>query len=161
ADAPEPVRWRALLDELWPNDPASRRELQEWFGYMLTPDTRQQKILLLIGPKRSGKGTIVRVLRRMLGEHNGANPTLSSLAQNFGRWPLMHTLLDVITEATLGGTAGERATVFERLLSISGEDAITIDRKYQKPITTKLACRLLIAGNQVPHFWDPAGALQA
>src|SRR5262249_48637176 len=69
ADAPPPGRWLAFLRELWPDDAPSIRELQKWFGYLLTPDTRQQKILLLIGPPRSGKGTIARVLERMLGRH--------------------------------------------------------------------------------------------
>jgi putative DNA primase/helicase len=38
--------------------------LQEWCGYCLTTDTRQQKIFLVVGPKRSGKGTIARVLTK-------------------------------------------------------------------------------------------------
>jgi phage/plasmid-associated DNA primase len=34
--------------------------LQEWFGYILSGRTDLQKILLLIGPRRSGKGTTSR-----------------------------------------------------------------------------------------------------
>ena len=34
----------------------------EIFGYCLTTDTSQQKAFLIVGPKRSGKGTIGRVL---------------------------------------------------------------------------------------------------
>ena len=36
--------------------------LQEIFGYCLTADTSQQKAFAVIGPKRSGKGTIARVV---------------------------------------------------------------------------------------------------
>ena len=35
--------------------------LQEIFGYLLTSNTSQQKIFLIIGPPRSGKGTMVRI----------------------------------------------------------------------------------------------------
>jgi putative DNA primase/helicase len=71
-EAPEPANWLAFLNQLWPDDPHSVAVLQDWFGYMLTPDTRQQKILMLIGPKRSGKGTIARVLRGPVGPDNVA-----------------------------------------------------------------------------------------
>ena len=89
ADASKPVKWLAFLAELWPDDPQSIGALQEWFGYFLTSDTRQQKMLLLIGPKRSGKGTIARVVRQLVGADNVAGPTLSSLSTNFGLWPLI------------------------------------------------------------------------
>ena len=52
---------RISLDQLWAGDSESIAALQEWFGYCLTNDTRQQKILMIVGPKRSGKGTIARV----------------------------------------------------------------------------------------------------
>ena len=39
-------------------------------GYLLTSDTRLQKILILVGPKRSGKGTIARVIRGLIGDEN-------------------------------------------------------------------------------------------
>ena len=56
--APSPDNWRRFLDDLWANDPASIETLQEIFGYCLTPDTRQQKMFLTVGPKRSGKGLL-------------------------------------------------------------------------------------------------------
>lgn len=67
ADAPQPARWLQFLRTVWPNDPEAIAALQEIFGYLLTPDTRQQKLFLVVGPKRSGKGTIARVLTEMLG----------------------------------------------------------------------------------------------
>jgi putative DNA primase/helicase len=54
ADAPEPTLFLTFLRKLWPDDEESIGCLQEWFGYLLTPDTRQQKILLIVGPKPCG-----------------------------------------------------------------------------------------------------------
>ncbi len=85
--APAPLGWLQFLSELWPDDSESIATLQEWFGLLLVPDTRQQKILFLLGPKRSGKGTIARVLRELIGAANVAGPTLAGLATNFGLWP--------------------------------------------------------------------------
>jgi putative DNA primase/helicase len=155
--APPPVAWLEFLSQLWPHDPASIETLQEWFGYFLTPDTRQQKILLLVGPKRSGKGTIARVLRALLGTDNVVAPTLAGLATNFGLWPLIGKSLAIISDARLSGRT-DLAVVTERLLSISGEDPQTIDRKNLTPITCKLPTRLTILTNELPWLTDASGA---
>ena len=81
-DAPRPDEWLLFLGQLWPVDSESIATLQEWFGYCLTADTRLQKMLLLIGPKRSGKGTIARIQRAMIGSANAAGPTLASFCSN-------------------------------------------------------------------------------
>jgi putative DNA primase/helicase len=157
-DAPPPSGWLAFLDELWPDDPESIGTLQEWFGYCLTIDTRLQKILFAVGPKRSGKGTIARVIRGTVGEANVAGPTLASLATNFGLWPLLGKTLAIVSDARLSGRA-DLATVTERLLSISGEDAVTIDGKFRDAVTCKLPCRLMIFSNELPRLVDASGAL--
>jgi putative DNA primase/helicase len=150
--------WLQFLQTVWPDDIQSIQLLQEWFGYCLTPDTRQQKILLVPGPQRSGKGTISRVLRSVIGEQNVAGPTLSSLQTNFGLWPLLSKSLAVINDARLSGRS-DLPVIIERLLSISGEDAQTVDRKNMEPITTKLSARIMIVSNDLPRLEDSSGAL--
>jgi putative DNA primase/helicase len=84
--AAEPKEWIDFLHQIWEQDEDSVACLQEWFGYLLTPDTRQQKILMMVGPKRSGRGTITRVLKALIGAGNVVNPTLAMLARPF--WPV-------------------------------------------------------------------------
>ena len=156
--AEPPRRWLDFLRQLWPNDPQSIALLQEWFGYCLTLDTRQQKILMIVGPRRSGKGTIARVQRRMVGERNVAGPTLSSLADRFGLESLLGKSIAVISDARLGGRT-DGSIVTERLLSISGEDSLSVDRKYSTAIETKLDARLMLLSNELPRFSDVSGAL--
>jgi putative DNA primase/helicase len=158
ADAPEPRLWLEFLATLWPDDAASIAALQQWFGYILSGDTSQQKILMLVGPRRSGKGTIVRVLRGTVGAANTAGPTLASFAQHFGLWPLLGKSLAVVNDARLSGRT-DQAQVVERLLSISGEDAQTVDRKNLEAVTCKLPTRLMIVSNELPRLADSAGAL--
>jgi putative DNA primase/helicase len=157
-DAPEPVEWLRFLDQLWPDDPESILSLQMHFGYFLTQDTSQQKIPLLIGPKRCGKGTIARVATAMLGAGNVCSPTLSSLATNFGLQPLINKTLAIIADARLSGKA-DHAVIAERLLSISGEDSLTIDRKFMDGWTGKLSTRIMILSNELPKLNDASGAL--
>lgn len=99
-------------------------------GYVLSGETRQQKIFMLVGPPRSGKGTIGRVLTGLLGAHNVAAPTLAGITQNFGLQGLIGKPLALISDARLSNKADGTVAV-ERLLSVSGEDAITVDRRVQ------------------------------
>lgn len=158
ADAGSPHEWTKFLKTVWPDDPDSIDTLREWFGYSLLPDTSQHKILLLAGPTRSGKGTIARVLTQLIGAANVCNPTLASLGTNFGVWPLVGKSLAIVSDARLGGRA-DLPAITERLLSISGEDGITIDRKNQEPITCKLPTRFVILTNELPRLTDASGAL--
>src|SRR5262249_39475451 len=116
------------------------------------------EIFMIVGPKRSGKGTIARVLTHMLGRDNVANPTLSGLSSQFGLAPLIDKRAAIISDARLGPRT-DAYTVAERLLSISGEDALTIDRKYREPWTGCLGVRFLILTNELPRIADASGAL--
>jgi putative DNA primase/helicase len=157
-NVPPPSCWLEFLQKVLPDDPDSIGALQEWLGYFLTPDTSLQKILMLIGPTRSGKGTIARVIRALVGKHNVAGPTLGSLGTNFGLWPLVGKTVAVISDARIGRRS-DLAAITERLLSISGEDALTVDRKHLTPVTLKLPTRLVLLTNELPNLEDSSGAL--
>src|SRR5262245_9364172 len=88
-DAPDPKHWLAFLGDLFAPDEGAITALQDWFGYALSTDTSQQKILFVVGPRRSGKGTIARVLTALVGRDSVANPTLASLQTTFGLAPLI------------------------------------------------------------------------
>ena len=157
-NAPEPECWHAFLDELWPEDPGTISVLQELFGYLLIPDTSQQKIFLLTGPPRSGKGTIARVLTRLVGKANTVAPSLVSLQGDFGLQPLIGKQLALISDMRIGPKT-DRAAIAENLLRISGEDMVSANRKYKRAWDGRLAVRFLIMTNELPAFKDASGAL--
>lgn len=157
ANAPAPARWRRFIDELWGEDPESIELLQDFFGYALTPDTVQEKILLVVGPRRSGKGTIGRVLTQLIGASNVVGPTTSSLAGPFGLQPLIGKSLAIVSDARFAGDS--IPIVVERLLAISGEDAVTVDRKYLGSVTMKLPTRFVFLTNELPRLSETSGAL--
>lgn len=156
-EAPEPLAWLAFLRDLWGGDEESIDLLQEWAGYLLTPDTSQQKMLLLVGPRRSGKGTIARVLAELVGRGNVAGPTTSSLAGPFGLQPLIGRTVAIISDARFTGEGV--ATVVERLLCITGEDLLTIDRKHLPSVSMKLPTRVTVITNELPRLNDASSAL--
>lgn len=152
-----PETWFRFLDQLFDEDEASVQLLQEWMGYCLVGDTTQQKMLLMVGPRRSGKGTIGRVIARLIGTGNVCGPTTSGLASNFGLQPLIGKSLAIVSDARFSGDSIQ--TVIERLLCISGEDALTIDRKHKTPVTMKLPTRFMFMTNELPRLSDASGAL--
>jgi putative DNA primase/helicase len=156
-DAAEPTAWMQFLGSVWPDDPDSIALLQEYVGYLLSGRTDMQKMLLLIGPTRSGKGTIARMLTELIGRGHVAGPTLASLGTNFGLSPLLGKPLAIISDARLGNTPSH--TVVERLLSITGEDMLTVDRKFRDPWSGKLPTRFVILSNELPRFKDSSGAI--
>jgi putative DNA primase/helicase len=87
-----------------------------------------------------------------------AGPTLSSLSQQFGLAPLIGKKLAIISDARLG-TRIDQHSITERLLSISGEDCLSIPRKYLPDYTAKLDTRFLILTNELPRLADASGAL--
>jgi putative DNA primase/helicase len=156
--APAPKQFLTFLRQLWPEDPESISTLQEFMGYLLTGDASHQKALLLVGPKRSGKGTIARILARLIGADNRAAPTLAGLGEKFRIAPLIGKRDAIISDARLGGRADQSA-IAEQLLSITGEDAITIDRKFLPAWTGQLQARFFIISNELPRLADASGAL--
>jgi putative DNA primase/helicase len=97
------------------------------------------------------------VLAALVGRDNTAGPTLASLGTNFGLAPLIGKTVAVISDARLGER--DAFTVVERLLSVSGEDPLTIDRKYQQAWTGRLPVRFVVLSNELPNLGDASGAI--
>jgi putative DNA primase/helicase len=100
---------------------------------------------------------IARVLGALVGRENVAGPTLSSLGHDFGLAPLLGKPLAVISDARLNGR--DSHVVVERLLSVSGEDTLTVNRKYREQWTGKLPTRLVVISNELPRLGDASAAI--
>lgn len=155
--APKSQRFLDFLDELWPQETEAVDALQEWFGYVISGRTNLQKMLLMIGPTRGGKGVLARILTALVGKRNVCGPMLSSFASDFGLAPLIGKTLAVISDVRFSGKGAN--TVVERLPSISGEDTLTINRKYQEQIDTRVPTRMHLMSNEMPRLTDASGAI--
>ena len=158
-DAPEPAEWLKFLESLFGSDTESIELLQEWFGYCLTPDISQHKILLLTGPPRSGKGVIARTLYRLMGgAENVRWPTLASMSEHFGLQSLIGCPLAIFGDVRLDAKTEKKAVIVERLLTISGGDSINIPRKGISDWVGALIVRFLMISNETPWLTDASTA---
>lgn len=157
-EASPPSAWLSFLERLFDDDWEAVEALQDWFGYCLSPDTSQQKLLMIVGPPRSGKGTIARVLTQLVGPESVCGPTITSLGGAFGFEAFLGRSLAIVPDARVTSRV-DLGAVVEHLLAITGEDKLDIARKHKASLTVRLPTRIVILSNDVPRFPDPSGAL--
>ncbi|QXE28564.1 DNA primase family protein [Microbacterium paraoxydans] len=114
------------LQQVLGEDPELHRHMWEVLGYLLMTGNPLQKIFLLYGEGGNGKGTMLRVIRYLLGRAN-----YSSIS--------MHQLVDdrFATSGLYGKTANISGDLSSRFLSdpqilkeITGGDSISASRKF-------------------------------
>jgi putative DNA primase/helicase len=152
--------WDEFLDEIFEDDPQKAELLAEWMGYNLVPDMSMEKMMLLTGRPRSGKGTILECLRATLGHEQCVETSFSSLVIRFGFEPLIGKLACLIGDAK-SPKARDGDAALEKLLMITGGDPVTIDRKGISQLSSiHLTTRFTLAMNDLPVFSDHAMALE-
>jgi P4 family phage/plasmid primase-like protien len=152
-------QWLAFLHGALDGDALRVATLQEWFGYQLVSDYRHHKVMLLVGPKRCGKGTIGRVLQHLVGQDSFAGGSISSFARDSFLALLRTKTTLFIGDAAKNVTRGLTSLVVERIKNISGNDEVEFDRKYLTALSTTLPTRITIAANNIPNLFDDSGAL--
>ena len=158
ADCPH---WLNFLHDISDGDSEWIRALQMWLGYQLVPDSRQHKIALFMGPARSGKSTVLRVMEAVIGPHNCCGPTLSKLGGEFGLAPLIGKLSALCGDAHLGRSS-DRTAILESLKKISGGDPVDVNRKYlPHRCGVRMTTRFTIAVNELLNLPDASNALSA
>lgn len=141
ANADPPEKWLAFLDEIFQGDAESVELLRQWMGNLITPDTSLQKAMLIVGPARSGKGTIGRMIAEILGQYNCCAPALSDFQTQFGLATLLGKSAAVVGDARLSGPS---SSLVERFLSITGEDNVSVNRKYRNALNTRFDALLVL-----------------
>jgi putative DNA primase/helicase len=127
----------------------AQQTLKEVIGLCLTDETKYQKAFMFVGPKRGGRGTIGRLMRGLIGRENYIGPTMHSFNEAFGMQSFIGKKVAVFSDARLDGVRRYNLSVIaERLLSITGEDVLDINRKYVGYWSGALTTRLVIFSNE-------------
>ena len=150
-------QWWDFLESILDDDEQSKQTLMEWMGLCLTPITKFQKALFLVGQRRSGKGTISRILEKIVGSHNSVSPSVSQFGSEYGLHPFIGKTLAVVKDARFKGGFSPKFT--ERFLNITGEDEVSINRKHRDHVDIRLKTKLMFMSNEIPDILDQSGAL--
>jgi putative DNA primase/helicase len=143
--------WRGCLDQWSGGDEKWVKLLQRAMGAMLMPGRQWQRWLLMQGRVRGGKGTIMRVVKNLVGD-GFRGLSMAQLASQFGLWGAEAArVLSVSEFGALNSRESELAVA--NMKNIVGGDPVTIDRKYMEPIRdVVLPGFLVVQSNEVPRL---------
>ncbi len=159
-NAPAPAQWLTFLADVT----SGRQELidliWEMFGYLISSDTSHQKVFFLYGNPRSGKGTVLRTLVKLIGVENTCSPSIKNLAGTFGFQSMIGKTLAIISDMATDSRTDLSAAA-SSINAVSGEDYIEANRKNKEFWQGRLAARFVLAGNDLPGFGGHTAALAA
>jgi P4 family phage/plasmid primase-like protien len=154
-----PVNWVRYLRSIWGNDTQSIELVHQLLGYLLSGRHDHQKIFVLLGPPRAGKGTLLGLIAAIFRDQ-ATSFKVASLDQNFAMQSMLGKSVcydpDVRRASSMFKSEGQ---MVERLLSLSAHDVQVVPRKNQTDIVTALPARLLLAANPPFGLTDVGGAL--
>ena len=140
-------RWLQFLEETI-QTPEAIMQLQEFFGYCLTKDTRYGKCLLALGPGADGKSVTLNVLRNVVGSRNCSAVSFEDLEDQFYRSCIFGKLLNISTEV---GRRTMKAPIFKAVVT---GDVVSGAFKFQTPFAFRPYVKLAFAANRLPRVAD-------
>jgi len=149
--------WERCVNEWLDGDVERMELLRQWLFYLISGREDLQKIWVLSGVKRGGKGTILKMINELLGEGNYSAPSFSSFASQFGLQASLGKRAMIIPDAHL--PRGDQGTILDRLKSISGHDKISVSRKNKTDIEAARLGVIVIACNELGDIKDESNAL--
>jgi putative DNA primase/helicase len=150
----------AFLKQIFDRDPAQVDLLTEVLGYLVLGDNTYQKGFMLVGPPRSGKGTISQIINHLLPKPAVASPKIKDLDGPFALQGMEYARVATINDARLEEGSPSFGAMAELLLSSIGNDATDVPRKFKTTLRSlQLKIRWLIVSNAVPRLRDRTGVL--
>ncbi|MDO5633085.1 MAG: phage/plasmid primase, P4 family [Paracoccus sp. (in: a-proteobacteria)] len=153
-------RWLAFLDQATGSDTDAIRFMQQWAGYSLTGDTREEALLFVHGPGGSGKSTAVNTIGALLGDYAIAVDTETITAQKHARHSTEIARLHGARMAYASETEAGRAWAENRIKQLTGGDVMTARFMRQDDFIFKPQLKLVIVGNNKPAFSNVDGAIK-
>ena len=143
--------WHKCLREWSGGDAEWSNLLQRMFGYCLLPHRDYAKWFLMYGKIRGGKGTIMTILKALLGE-GYMGTCLEDIAGQFGLWGIEQARVMAINEVSeISNREGEAAC--RVLKSIVGKDPISINRKFEQPLRNVVVDAVpIMQSNEIPRL---------
>jgi P4 family phage/plasmid primase-like protien len=131
--------------------------IEEIVGWLLWPDYHIHKAVMLLGPGRNGKGTLLRLLTAFLGGRNVCNVTLQDLVSDrFAKADLYGKLANIggdLPSKDLSDTAAFR--------NLTGGDDVRAQEKYKTAFGFRNKAKMIFSANVLPRSPDDTYAFYA
>jgi putative DNA primase/helicase len=124
----------------------------EVVGYLFVKGNPHNKLALLIGDGANGKSLLMELIAAIFTNSYAAVP-LQEFSKEFGMQPLVGKRVNILSDLPL-----DSIDETGQIKAITGEDSVTINRKFKEQITTKLECKIIGSGNRLPKVKDDSYA---
>jgi phage/plasmid-associated DNA primase len=124
-------------------------ELKKWLGYHIMLGTGYQKAAFIVGPPSSSKGTLLKVLTKIVGDGNYSAATLKSLCAGnlYSAADLENKLANICGDLTTNKFTGQELGMYYR---ITGEDPIQGRVIFHTPKSFRPNAKLTWLFNKLP-----------
>jgi putative DNA primase/helicase len=143
-------RFLQFLDEVFEGDNQRIMLQQEWFGYLLTTETKAQKALILYGSGGNGKGVMMEILSLLIGEINISHIPLNELNKGFSRVCIFNKTANISSENETDGCSFNT----QYFKAIVGEDTINAEQKGKPVFSFKPTVKMVFSMNSLPSTRD-------
>ena len=124
--------------------------IEEIIGWLLWPDYHIHKAVMLVGPGRNGKGTLLRLITAFLGRKSISNVTLQDLVSDtFAKSDLYGKLANIggdLPSKDLSDTSAFR--------NLTGGDDNRAQEKYRPAFNFRNKAKMIFSANVLPRSQD-------
>lgn len=124
-------------------------------GMCLRPGVDWRVIVYFIGEGLNGKGTILELIRQIVGQHLVTTIPPSKFGDQFALASAVTKRLNLVDEDDVGKFI-ENAAVLKQVIS---RDPVHVDRKHKDPISVRLHMSTLVSLNDWPKLKDKTEAM--
>jgi putative DNA primase/helicase len=160
ADTADCPLWLKFLDQTFGGDPELIRFIQQWLGYSLTGDTREQALVFGHGPGGNGKGVLLNTVSGIALEYAVTAPMETFAAASGDRHTTDLAMLRGARIVSASETEEGRAWAESRIKSLTGGDPVTARFMRQDNFTFRPCFKLFLVGNHKPTLRNVDDAMQ-
>jgi P4 family phage/plasmid primase-like protien len=153
-------RWMMFLREALNGDTEAIRFLQQWVGYALTGETKEQCFVFVYGPGGSGKGTAFNTIGELLGDYALNMDMQTLVASKYDRHPTELARLHGARFVRASETEHGRAWNENLIKTLTGQDTITARYMRRDFFEFVPEFKMTIFGNNAPTLRNPDEAMK-
>jgi putative DNA primase/helicase len=154
------LRWLQFLNQITGGDQTLKRFLQQWSGYCLTAETREQKLVFIHGPGGTGKSTFAATLQRIMGDYAISSAMETFADSKFEQHPEQLARLDGVRLVVASETEAGHKWRENRVKLLTGGDLITARYMRENSFDFRPRFKLTFLGNHAPSISNLDTAIQ-
>jgi putative DNA primase/helicase len=152
--------WYGFLELAWPGDPELQGFIKRLVGYAITGFTIEQKMVILWGPKGTGKTTFIETMRAIMGDYAANLETRSIMQRNYtGRTSSDMARLQGTRYVSVSEGERDEKLAVAKIKTLTSSGLITAAPLYRAEVEFKPAFTIFFDTNNRPQIPADDGAI--